>query len=109
MVKGPFTTMSKFITGAFKLNAVMFRCLTLRGIQSPEVGSLSAIWQVLRAKVRISLGGVLPGGSQREALGAKGSVILSQAGFLTSNYTETQNGSCPAAAISVPEKSRCVR
>lgn len=87
----------------------MFRCLTLRGIQSPEVGSLSAIWQVLRAKVRISLGGVLPGGSQREALGAKGSVILSQAGFLTSNYTETQNGSCLAAAISVPEKSRCVR
>lgn len=90
--------MSKFITGAFKLDAVTFRCLTLRGIQSPEVGSLSAIWEVLRAKVKISLGGVLPGGSQREALEAKGLVILSRAGFLTSNYPETQNGSYPCCS-----------
>lgn len=68
MMKGHFATRSKSILGALKLDAVTFRCLTPSGIQTPELGSLSSTWDVLRAKGRILLGGVQPRGSQRKVV-----------------------------------------
>lgn len=36
MVKGPFTTMSKFITGAFKLGVVIIQVLDSEGNSKPR-------------------------------------------------------------------------
>lgn len=107
MMKRHFATRSKSILGALKLGAVTFRCLTPSGIQTPDLRSLSSTWDVLRAKRGISLGGVQPRGSQREALEAEGSVILAWTGFLTCRKHRT--GLFLTAAISVPENSKCAR
>lgn len=88
IMKGHFATRSKCILGALKLDAVTFSCLTPSGIQTPELGSLSSTWDVLRAKGRILLGGVQPRGSQRKALEAKARWFFHGQDFLPVRNTE---------------------